>query len=105
MPYIHTEPPVYEGLLRYEAIEDQQDFRITLNLTGNPIPMLGTLVWTFNGQELSLGGGMDGAGISLGLDFIEFETVSRNNAGTYTVFSSNAAGNASFEFELEVFCK
>ena len=71
-----------------------------LNLTGDPFPTLDTLVWTFNGQVLSGGGGID-----LGLDFVEFDAVSRSNAGTYTVFSSNAAGNASFEFELVVLRK
>ena len=96
---LKTDSPEYNGEIFFEATEGQQ-FRIMLDLSGNPFPDVSSLSWTFNGQELTAGGG-----ISFGLDFLEFDSINRANAGTYTVFSSNVAGNDSFEFNLDIFCK
>ena len=72
-----------------------------LNLSGNPLPLIGTVVWTFNGQTIQ----SDGR-ITLDLDSISFASVGRDDAGTYTVQSSNAAGDSNtFVFDLDVLCK
>ena len=49
---------------------------------------------------------MDGEdGITFGVNFIQFRSVSRVNAGSYRVMSSNAAGSGDFSFQLRVNCK
>ena len=85
----------------YEADEGSQDFRIELTLDSNPIPDDGNLLWFFNGQPLVNGVN----GIMFGVDFIQFRSLSRVNAGSYRVMSSNAAGSGEFSFQLRVNCK
>ena len=97
--FLYADPPLYTGQATHEVIEGQE-FRIMLQLTGNPLPLVDTVTWTFNGQPLSIGGG-----INFGLDFIEFSSINRTNEGNYTVTSSNLAGNASFALSISVFCK
>ncbi len=95
-----TDPPFYTGQSLVTAIEGDETL-ITLDLSGNPLPLSDTLVWTFNGQSIQTEGR-----IILGLDSITFRNVERGDAGIYAVFSSNEAGGSNtFEFELEVFCK
>lgn len=87
---------LYTGQDTYEGIEGQ-DFNIALTLEGNPFPPESSLVWSFDGQPLSAGGGME-----FGLDFLR---LFRSSEGTYTVSSSNSVGTATFEFQLLVSCK
>ena len=70
-------------------------------LDSNPIPDDGNFFWFFNGRRLL--NGQDGA--ILGVNFIQFRSLSRLNAGSYRVMSSNTAGSGDFSFQLRVNCK
>ena len=70
-------------------------------LDSNPIPDDGNFFWFFNGRRLL--DGQDGA--ILGVNFIQFRSLSRVNVGSYRVMSSNTAGSGDFSFQLRVNCK
>ena len=93
-----TDAPEYSGRSQYQANEGARDFRIQLTLDSNPIPSDGNFSWFFNDQPL-----VDGEdGVVLGVDFLQIGNVSRGNAGSYRVVSSNIAGSRSFTFQLVV---
>ena len=73
-------------------------FRIDLILVGIPIPDQYT--WSFNGVEL-----LSSSEITLGIDFIQFSSLSRSNAGNYSVTATNLVGSGTGEFSLVVYCK
>ena len=73
-------------------------FRINLRLAGTPAPV--DFTWLFNGVEIPPSSEM-----TLGIDFIEFSSLSRSNAGNYSVTATNAIGSGSGEFSLVVVCK
>ena len=90
--------PEYSGRTQYQANEGARDFRIQLTLDSSPIPSDGNFSWFFNNQPLR-----DGEdGVTLGVDFVQIGNVSRRNAGSYRVSSSNTVGSSSFTFQLVV---
>ena len=93
--------PRYAGRNEYEAAEGTRDYRIELMLDSNPIPGDGNFFWFFNGRRLL--NGQDGA--ILGVNFIQFRSLSRSNAGSYRVMSSSTAGSGDYSFQLTVTCK
>ena len=94
-----SDPPVYRANISYESIEEQP-FQITLMLEANPVPMTGEFTWLFNNAPL-----ISGDGVTLTVNSIRFDSLSRSHAGTYSITSVNAAGNGSATFQQIVFCK
>lgn len=86
-------------LLLYEGNEGEP-LIITLGLDGNPLPP-DDFTWMFDGQPLQLGGNV----AFLNETTIAFSSLSRNNAGSYSVSATNLAGVGSANFDLVVFCK
>ena len=92
---------MYNGEKIYSVDEGSRDFRIELTLDSNPVPVDGDFIWFFNDLPL-----IDGRnGVVFGVNFIQFRIMSRVNAGSYRVMSSNTAGSGGFDFELKVNCK
>ena len=96
-----TDAPEYSGKTLYQANEGARDFRIQLVLDSNPIPRDENFSWFFNNQSLMSGVN----GILLGVDFIIIRNVSRENAGSYRVLSSNPIGSNDFTLQLFVNCE
>ena len=88
-------------MVLHEVNEGFRDYRIELTLDSNPIPGDSDFFWFFNDQPLV--NGQNGA--ILGVDFIQFRSLSRVNTGSYRIVSSNTAGSGDFDFELKVNCK
>ena len=97
----YTDKPGYMGEAEYNVSEGSKDIRIELILDANPVPEDTNFNWFYNGQPLMNGQ----SGVMLGVDFIQFRSVSRVNAGSYRVVSSNTAGSGDFSFQLRVDCK
>ena len=89
--------PVYTVNTSFTAVEGSM-FRIDLVLGGNPLPV--NFTWSFNGVEL-----LTSSEITFGIDFIQFSSLSRSNAGNYSVTATNAIGSGSGDFSLVVHCK
>ena len=99
--FSYIDAPEYSGRAEYQVNEGARDFRIQLTLDSSPIPSGGNFSWFFNDQLLT--DGQDG--VVLGVNFIQIGSVSRGNAGSYRVLSSNIAGSSEFIFQLVVNCK
>lgn len=101
-PYaLSTVAPVYGGSSFHEGTEGER-LRVELQLQALPQPT--SFVWlSSNGgnSPLVVGGNI----VDLGASYIEFYPVTRTDAGTYNVTSSNYAGTASFVFTVEVYCE
>ena len=95
-----TDQPEYAGETTYVIDEGSRDYRIELMLDSSPVPVDSNFFWFFN--DLPLVDGQNG--VVLGVNFIQFRSVSRVNAGSYRVMSSNSAGSGGFNFELRVNC-
>ena len=93
--------PFYSGDRIYRAIEGSDNFTIRLTLSADPLPVDGSFSWFFNGRRL-----VDRErGIYLGLNTIQFRSLTRNDSGTYRIMSSNSRGSGEFIFQLQVDCK
>ena len=101
-PFLHkyTDPPEY-NISQSFTINEGDTFNLsTLNLDANPIPGDGNYSWTFNGQPL-----MSGPGIELGVNSFLLSPVFRNQSGVYTITSFNRAGSGETSFALNVNCE
>ena len=94
-----ADPPEYSGEDMYTANEGSEDFKIELTLDSSPIPA--NFEWFFNGQPLIEGVN----GVKLGVNFIQFDTVSRDHTGSYMISTSNGVGSTQFTFQLIVNCE
>jgi hypothetical protein len=84
------------------AFEGNTSFRVNLGLEALPIPPDGNFTWTSGGVVLTSGEG----GVTLGVDFIEFDFIDRSLDGTtYEVEGENLAGIGDATFQLSVQCK
>lgn len=92
---------MYEGPSVHAAIEGQR-LRVELQLNALPPPT--SFAWLFsNGgdEPLVIGGNI----VDVGASFIEFLPVTRADAGTYSVTSSNFGGSGTFVLTVEVYCE
>lgn len=97
----HSVVPVYTAVPIITVSEGETDFRVILGLEANPIPPDGNFTWTSGSVELISGVG----GITLGVNFIEFDAVDRALDGTiYDVEGVNLAGIGRASFLLSVQC-
>ncbi len=69
--------------------------RIEVVIDAFPIP--DNFTWFFNGQPFPIT-----PGITVGLNFIEFDSVTPSNDGVYTVMATNIVGTGTFEVALAV---
>ena len=99
--FSYIDAPEYSGRTQFQVNEGARDFRIQLALDSNPIPSDGNFSWFFNNRPLT----EEQDGVILGLDFIQIGNVSRRNAGTYRVLTSNIVGSSEFTLQLAVNCK
>ena len=93
--------PIYDGSAFYEEIEGER-LRVDLQLLALPQPT--SFIWLSSNRgnsPLVVGGNI----VGLGASYIVFSPVTRTDAGTYNVTSSNYAGTTSFVFTVEVYCE
>ena len=78
--------------------EGDVNIQINVTIDANPFPSFFT--WSRNDVPIT-----SSSNVALTATSITFTTVQRDNAGTYTVYSNNTAGDGSTTFELIVQCK
>ena len=94
----HLGAPNYTSPGPQTVTEGDTNVLINITIDANPIPSFFT--WSRNGLPIT-----SSSNVALTATSITFTTVQREDAGTYTVYSNNTAGDGSTTFELIVQCK
>ncbi len=95
---MNSDPPEYVAEPEYRVREGERNYRIDIMLSANPLPSIQQFFWFFNEAQLT----NEIEGISFGIDYIIFSSVSQQNGGLYKTESSNQAGMGGVSFSLVV---
>ena len=91
-------PPRYEPDTANFAVMDGSRPRIYLNI--DAAPRISVYTWEKDGERITSNGR-----VSLTVNSISFNSVSRSDSGEYTVIATDSKGTGSATITLDVYCE